>query len=407
MAGRQEREGPMGELRDRMEADLRLRGYAEKTRVAYVSCVRAFARHFRRSPAALGEDEVRAYLTYLGDVRRVRPATQVVHAAALRFLYRITLHQPELAARVPRLRRPQTLPAVLSVEEVGQVLGAITAPKYRALFLTCYGAGLRIGEACALQVADIDSTRMLVHVRWGKGGHERYATLRTPATGQRRRLPHPRRGVSPAARALPRGTRDHARHRRLPRSRPRRAPRRVRPVPVRPPGVQLLPQSPLPEVRGLARGALDRGAHGPPRAEPLLPRRLHPARHAPPAGPAQPPTALHAAVPRRHADAPHRRPRSRPAGGTPRRDRRAAHLDPRPPVPSPPPLHRHGWGPRARPAAVDRHRPPPPLSGARPQPPLPRQVSRRPRPRVRRRPPRPPPRPHPARRTPPLPSLPE
>src|SRR5439155_1395879 len=100
-----------------------------------------------------------------------------------------------------------------------------------------------------------------------------------------------------------------------------------------------------------------------PRPAPLLPRRLHPARHAPPAGPAQPPTALHAAVPRRHADAPHRRPRSRPAGGTPRRDRRAAHLDPRPPVPSPPPLHRHGWGPRARPAAVDRHRPPPPLSG--------------------------------------------
>src|SRR5947199_229680 len=139
MAGRQEREGPMGELRDRMEADLRLRGYAEKTRVAYVSCVRAFARHFRRSPAALGEDEVRAYLTYLGDVRRVRPATQVVHAAALRFLYRITLHQPELAARVPRLRRPQTLPAVLSVEEVGQVLGAITAPKYRALFLVRSG----------------------------------------------------------------------------------------------------------------------------------------------------------------------------------------------------------------------------------------------------------------------------
>lgn len=167
----------MGELRDRMEADLRLRGYAEKTRVAYVSCVRAFARHFRRSPAALGEDEIRAYLTHLIDVRRVRPATQVVHAAALRFLYRITLQQPELAARVPRPRRPQTLPAVLSVEEVGQVLGAITAPKYRALFLTCYGAGLRIGEACALQLADIDSPRMLLHVRRGKGGHERYVTL--------------------------------------------------------------------------------------------------------------------------------------------------------------------------------------------------------------------------------------
>src|SRR5436309_15751513 len=137
MAGPQKGKGPRESLRDRMEADLRLRGYAGKPRVAYVTCVRAFARHFRRSPAALGEDEVRAYLTYLGDVRRVRPATQVVHAAALRFLYRITLHQPELAARVPRLRRPQTLPAVLSVAEVGQVLGPTTAPKYRALVLPC------------------------------------------------------------------------------------------------------------------------------------------------------------------------------------------------------------------------------------------------------------------------------
>jgi integrase/recombinase XerD len=167
----------MGELRDRMEADLRLRGYAEKTRVAYVSCIRAVARHFRRSPATLGEDDIRAYLTYLIDVRRVRPATQVVHAAALRFLYRITLQQPELAARVPRPRRPDTLPTVLSVQELGQVLGAISAPKYRALFLTCYGAGLRIGEACALERTDIDSTRMLLHVRRGKGGHERYVTL--------------------------------------------------------------------------------------------------------------------------------------------------------------------------------------------------------------------------------------
>src|SRR5206468_3302494 len=180
----------------------------------------------------------------------------------------------------------------------------------------------------------------------------------------------PRRGVSPAARALPRATRDHARHRHLPHSRPRWAPRRVRPVRVRAPGVQLLPQSPLPEVRGLARGALDRGAHGPPRAEPLLPRRLHPARHAPPAGPAQPPTALHAAVPRRHADAPPRRPRSRPAGGPPRRAPRAAPLAPRPPFPSPPPRLRPLQG-SALPPGLDRLRQAP-LRGPAPALPLPR-----------------------------------
>jgi site-specific recombinase XerD len=189
-----------------MEADLRLRGYAEKTRVAYVRCVHAFARHCRRSPAALGEDEVRAYLTYLVDVRRIRPATQVVYAAALRFLYRVTLQQPELAARVPRPRQPQTLPTVLSVEEVGQLLGAITVPKYRALFLTCYGAGLRISEACALHVSDIDSARMLLHVRRGKGGHERYvplsprllATLRAYWRRARPRGPYLFPGATPA-----------------------------------------------------------------------------------------------------------------------------------------------------------------------------------------------------------------
>lgn len=167
----------MGALRDRMAADLRLRGYSEKTCIASLGCVRAFARRFHRSPAVLGEAEVRTYLTYLVDERRVRPATHVVHTAALRFFYRITLRQPEMADRVPRPRVPQTLPVVLSVEEVARVLDAVQVPKYRALFLVCYGAGLRISEACALQITDIDPTRMLIRVRQGKGGQERYVPL--------------------------------------------------------------------------------------------------------------------------------------------------------------------------------------------------------------------------------------
>src|SRR5438093_4310354 len=176
MAGRQEREGPMGELRDRMEADLRLRGYAEKTRVAYVSCVRAFARHFRRSPAALGEDEVRAYLTYLGDVRR--PARDPGRACG-----RAALPLSDHAAPA-RTRRPRPAPAPAAdaarrAECRGGRAGARRdhRPEIPRPLPHLLRRGLRIGEACALQVADIDSTRMLFHVRWGKGGHERYVTL--------------------------------------------------------------------------------------------------------------------------------------------------------------------------------------------------------------------------------------
>ncbi len=163
----------MGELRDRMEADLRLRGYSANTRSTYLCCARAFVRYLGRAPAEVGEAEIRAYLMFLVAERRVRPATLGVHAGALRFLYRITLQRPELATHIPRPRVPERLPVILSVDEVAHVLGAVRAPKYRALFMTCYGAGLRISEALALQVADIDAARMQLHIRHTKGGGER------------------------------------------------------------------------------------------------------------------------------------------------------------------------------------------------------------------------------------------
>ena len=167
----------MGELRDRMEADLRLRGYSVHTRDAYLRCARDFARHVGRSPTELGEDEIRAHLASLLHERHVQPATLGVYAAALRFLYRITLHRPELAALVPRPRVPERLPAILSVDEVARLLGAVRAPKYRALFMTCYDAGLRISEACALEPTDIDAARMQLHIRHGKGDRERSVPL--------------------------------------------------------------------------------------------------------------------------------------------------------------------------------------------------------------------------------------
>ena len=120
----------MGELRDRMDADLRLRGLSENTRRLYLRCARDFAAYCGRSPAVVGTEEVRAFLRHLVDSRRA-PSTCGVYAAALRFLYDTTLDRPAVAARIPRRRVPERLPVILSVAEVERLLAAVHAPKHR------------------------------------------------------------------------------------------------------------------------------------------------------------------------------------------------------------------------------------------------------------------------------------
>jgi site-specific recombinase XerD len=160
-----------------MEADLRLRRVSENTRVAYLRCVRGFAAYHGRSPAEMGEPEVRAFLTDLVEVRRARPSTQGVYAAALRFLYRVTLRRPEVSALIPRPRVVQGLPEILSQAEVERLIGVVRSPKHRAILMTSYGAGLRVSEVARLRVSDIDTERMMIRIRAAKGGHDRYVLL--------------------------------------------------------------------------------------------------------------------------------------------------------------------------------------------------------------------------------------
>jgi len=167
----------MGKLREKMSEDLRLRGCAPSTCESYLSCVRAFAAYHRRSPEQLGEPEIREFLLHL-ESKPSSPSTLTVYAAALKFLYRVTLDQPELAERIPRPRRvPQRLPAVLTGAEVERLLGCIYSLKHRAIVMTAYGAGLRVSEVCSLRVDDIDSQRMVIHVRQGKGKRDRFVML--------------------------------------------------------------------------------------------------------------------------------------------------------------------------------------------------------------------------------------
>jgi site-specific recombinase XerD len=167
----------MGKLHDQMEGDLILKAYSPHTKRAYLRGVQQFVRHYMRSPEEMGETEVRNFLLYLVRDRQASPATQDMYVNALKFLYTITLKRPEAVKGISHPKRPKTLPVILSPEEVLRVFAAIRAVNYKAIIATAYAAGLRISEVCALQVSDIDSQRMRIHVRSGKGKKDRYVML--------------------------------------------------------------------------------------------------------------------------------------------------------------------------------------------------------------------------------------
>ncbi len=167
----------MGQLRDRMAEDLKLRRYAPSTSRHYLICARAFVAYHRRPAQQMGLDEVRDFLLHMTTERKVKPATHYIYVAALKFLYATTLARPEIAVRIPWPKVPQTLPRVLSGTEVHALLEAIDSVRYRAILLTAYGAGLRINEVCSLRTEDIDAKRKLIHVRAGKHGRDRYVML--------------------------------------------------------------------------------------------------------------------------------------------------------------------------------------------------------------------------------------
>lgn len=167
----------MGAVRERMETDLKLRNYRPGTQGQYLRCAERLAQHYWRSPEQLGAEEVRRYLVHLGEVRGLAASTRKVHCAALKFLYEVTLGRPEVVSSLgwPRVR--SKLPVVLSPSEVEQLLGHMASLKYRTITAVLYGTGLRISEACRLEVGDIVSDRGLLAVRDGKGGRDRYTML--------------------------------------------------------------------------------------------------------------------------------------------------------------------------------------------------------------------------------------
>ena len=167
----------MAQLRDKMNADLILAGLSESTRPLYIGCVYAFVKHYRRSPRELGAEEVRAYLLFLLQVRKLSPSRYGQYLTALRFLYGVTLGRPEVTRGIPWPRSHRRLPPVMTRFEVARVIDHAPSPFWRAFFTVGYATGLRRMEVAALGVKDIDAASGLLHVRCGKGGAARTVML--------------------------------------------------------------------------------------------------------------------------------------------------------------------------------------------------------------------------------------
>jgi site-specific recombinase XerD len=136
-----------------------------------------FARHFGKSPEQLGYEEVRQYLLYLVQEKKVAWSTYNQALAALRYLYRWVMKQGEFVQDIRGPRREQRLPEVLSFNEIRRFFSAVVSYKHRMVLMTAYSAGLRISEAVNLQVGDIDSQRMVIRIRRSKRNKDRYTIL--------------------------------------------------------------------------------------------------------------------------------------------------------------------------------------------------------------------------------------
>ena len=167
----------MTQLRKKVLEELERRHYSQATARVYVGAIRRFAAHFHRSPDLLGPEHVRQYQLHLVQERKLRPHSVMVEMSALRFLFLKTLRRNYRRDDLPLPKVPDTLPLVLSQEEVSRLIQAAANLRHRTILMVLYSTGIRRAELAHLRPEDIDKERMLVYIRQGKGGKDRQIPL--------------------------------------------------------------------------------------------------------------------------------------------------------------------------------------------------------------------------------------
>ena len=167
----------MTHLRKLMLEELQRRNYSEETIRSYIHAVEDFSRRFNCPPDRLGPRHIREYQAELFQKRKLSSGTVVIRLAALRFFYTKTLRRAWSVADTPYPKRSHRLPAILSQEEVAQLIGAASTAFHRTLLMTLYATGARNAEVTRLKFSDVDSKRMVIHIQGGKGRQDRDVML--------------------------------------------------------------------------------------------------------------------------------------------------------------------------------------------------------------------------------------
>ena len=167
----------MTPLRQRMLEDMQLRGLSARTQETYLAAVQQLAIHYRLSPDLISEEQVRQYFLFLRNERHLAPNSINVALNALKFLYTYTLQRSWPFRDLIRPALPKKLPVVLAPEEVWRIVAQVRRSDYRVCLSVIYACGLRLLEGVRLQVSQIDSARMQLHIRAGKGNKDRAIPL--------------------------------------------------------------------------------------------------------------------------------------------------------------------------------------------------------------------------------------
>lgn len=161
----------------RMLDDIKLRGLSDTTKEGYIGKVKYFIEYFDKPIATLDEEDIRNFLKHLIEDKNLTSGTVNIYNSAIRFLYGVTLNKTLNLKQIPRLKKNRKIPEFFTKEEFNNFINACDNLKYLAIFMTLYGAGLRVSEVTHLRICDIDSKSMRIFVNQGKGKKDRYSLL--------------------------------------------------------------------------------------------------------------------------------------------------------------------------------------------------------------------------------------
>lgn len=165
------------QILERMLDDIRLRGLSDNTKKEYIGKVRYFIKYFDKPVTTLNEEDIRKFLKHLIEDKKFSSGTVNIYNSALRFLYGVTLNTTLNLRQIPRLKENRKIPEIFTKEEFNDFINSCDNLKYLAIFMTLYGAGLRVSEVSHLRICDIDSKSMRIFVNQGKGKKDRYSLL--------------------------------------------------------------------------------------------------------------------------------------------------------------------------------------------------------------------------------------